>query len=92
MVGLRQNENVLVATEGATMKNDFDTTAFARRLKQARLDAGLTQMEASARSGVPQSGISAYELGTNTTRLSALGTLVDTYDISEDWLLGRPSR
>ena len=49
----------------------------ARLLRQARTDAGLTQVELAARAGVTQSVISAYESGHRQPSLATLAALIE---------------
>ena len=49
----------------------------AALLRQARLRAGLSQVELATRAGVTQSVISAYEAGRREPALATLATLVD---------------
>lgn len=57
-----------------------------RRLREA---AGLTQIELSARVGVTQAALSAWELGTAAPSLPNMVRLADALDTSIDELLGR---
>ena len=50
-------------------------------LREARKRAGLTQTEASERSGVPQSCISGYETGTAEPSVSFLQRLAKAYRV-----------
>ena len=61
----------------------------ADRLREARHDATLTQVEAGEQAGMPQNVISAYERGARRPELDALTRLADCYGVSLDWLAGR---
>ena len=61
----------------------------ARRLKEIRLQRGMTQPELSEVLCVTQSLISQYEAGTTTITLSVLIDLCDALGCSVDYLLGR---
>jgi len=49
--------------EGETTADEFDPTAFGRRLKEARNHAGLPQSQAAQRLGVSQATYSRMEDG-----------------------------
>lgn len=51
------------------------TAAFARRLRAARLAAGLSQVEAARRAGIPQPHWSAYERGKKSPGLDQAARL-----------------
>lgn len=61
---------------------------FARRLKQARLEAGLTQIQLGKRALTCGKMISDYELGLHVASLETLVFLAKTLNVSTDWLLG----
>ena len=61
---------------------------FAQKLKQARLDAGLTQQEVESMTGIRHQNLSKYETGTLEPNIENLGKLCDLYYVSADWLLG----
>lgn len=65
----------------------MDTTAFAKRLKQLRLQAGLTQMEAAKRLGISNTALSQYESGKRTPGMSALSSLAGVYHVPLSYLL-----
>jgi predicted nucleotidyltransferase/DNA-binding XRE family transcriptional regulator len=54
-----------------------ETLTAAALLRQARLRAGLSQVELASRAGVTQSVISAYEAGRREPALATLAALVD---------------
>ncbi len=62
--------------------------AFPQRLKKARKDTGFTQMETSKETGIPQSTLANYESGRTQPDIETLGTLIDFYNASAEWILG----
>lgn len=62
---------------------------FASRLKEARNQTGLTQVEVSEITGISQSNITKYETGRLEPSIESLGILSDCYGVSVDWLIGR---
>ena len=61
---------------------------FAAKLKAAREDAGYTQRQIEAITGIKQSTLASYETGRTQPDLETLGQLADFYAVSVDWLLG----
>jgi transcriptional regulator with XRE-family HTH domain len=59
----------------------------ARRLREARLRAGLTEVELSRKTRIPLRTISAYEHGEILPGLWALATLCMALGISPGWVL-----
>jgi uncharacterized protein len=64
----------------------------ARLLRDARLRAGLTQVELANRAGVVQSVISAYESGQRKPALSTLAALVSATGLELEVHLRKPPR
>ena len=64
-------------------------TTFAKRLKNLRISKGVTQEEISLVVGVPCHTISAYECGDKFPDYKTLLKIVDYFDTSLDYLLGR---
>ena len=62
--------------------------SFGQKLKQARLEAGLTQQEVEKMTGIRHHNLSKYEPGALEPNIEALGKLCDLYYVSADWLLG----
>ena len=58
-------------------------------LKEQRLLQGLTQVELAKATGIPQSTVSAWELGKNIPNIIDCIKLADFYGISLDDLIGR---
>lgn len=64
---------------------EFD---FGTRLKELRLQSGLTQKQLGERIGVTKSVISFYELRERTPSPEILVKLAATFCVSSDYLLG----
>ena len=60
----------------------------ASRLRTIREYVGLTQVEVSAETGIPQSSLSAYELDSKNAPASAVALLAQCYCCSADLILG----
>ena len=58
------------------------------RIRQCRIDAGLSQSEVAKLAGISQQSISTYEKGTRIPLAPAIIALARTYDVSTDYLLG----
>lgn len=69
----------------------MSATEIGRRLKKARLDAGLTQREAADRLGITYQAISNYERGTNRVDTDTLTSLCNIYRINISDLLRTPA-
>lgn len=61
---------------------------FPQRMKKARLEAGYTQLQVADATGISQSIISNIENGNREPSIETLGTLIDFYEVSADWILG----
>ena len=59
----------------------MSATEIGRRLKKARLDAGLTQKDVAIKLGITYQAISNYERGTNRVDTDTLGKLCGIYNI-----------
>jgi transcriptional regulator with XRE-family HTH domain len=65
-------------------------TTFAQRLRSARNERGLTQVQLIAAIGAyHKDTISRYEHSTLTPQLHTFTRLCDALGVSADWLLGR---
>ena len=64
---------------------EFD---FGTRLKELRLQAGLTQKQLSEQIGVTKSVVSFYELRERTPSPEILVKLATVFHVSSDYLLG----
>lgn len=65
----------------------MDTTEFAKRLKQLRIDSGLTQMQAAKLLGISNTALSQYESGKRTPGMNALSSLAGVYHVPLSYLL-----
>lgn len=61
---------------------------FPAKLKEARKDAGYTQKQVEALTGIQQAALSSYETGRTQPDIETLGKLCDFYLVSADWLIG----
>ena len=69
----------------------MSVTEIGRRLKKARLDAGLTQAEAAKKLGLSFQTISSYERGINRIDSDTLLKLCEIYRTSVSRLLTTPA-
>lgn len=58
------------------------------RLKQARLQIGLTQVELAEKLGLSQTSYQRMETGAHDIKMSNIYNICKTLGISADWLLG----
>lgn len=65
------------------MRLVFDKDA----LRKARTDAGLTQMEVSERTEIPQTTLSSYEMGRGEPTVKAMKALSSAYGVRFEDLL-----
>ena len=71
------------------MKTDTGwNKAFAERLRDARIAAGLNQSQAARLAEVSQAYISMAESGDRMIDAPVLSRLCDIYDVNADWMLG----
>lgn len=61
----------------------------AKRLKEARKHANMTQKDAAQQLGISNVTLSQYEKGIRSPDPTNLTKLADLYNVSADWLLGR---
>lgn len=59
-----------------------------KKLKEIRKQQGYTQQEVANETGISRSTIAKIECGTNEPSLDTLGTLIDFYEVSANWVLG----
>lgn len=78
-------ENYYMECEKIRRRNTV--SIFARRLKQARKKANLTQTELARKVGTKLSNINAYEQGRNEPGISFLKILSTVLDKPADWFL-----
>ena len=61
---------------------------FQERLKELRMQQGMSQMELAKATGISQSAIAKWELGKTEPTASAIVTLAKYFDETTDYLLG----
>lgn len=61
----------------------------ARRLKQCRMEKGLTQREVAIYCDLTEKAYQNYELTTREPKLEILLRIADFFDVSIDYLVGR---
>ena len=61
----------------------------SERLKQARLEKGMTQKDLFKKTGLAMSSICLYETGKTEPSLFSTFLLADALGVSIDWLVGR---
>ena len=61
---------------------------FQERVKELRIQKGLSQMELSKATGISQSAIAKWELGKTEPTASAIITLAKFFGETTDYLLG----
>ena len=62
---------------------------FETRLRELRLDWGLTQLELAKKLNTHQKNITDWERGIKTPRMNTLCQIADVFNVSTDYLLGR---
>ena len=62
---------------------------FKERLKDKRLEAGLTQAELAKKASVTTRTIQNYEMGVRKPTYEMLIAIADYFDVSLDYLVGR---
>lgn len=70
----------------------FDTTMIGRKIKQARVDLNMTQMNLADAMGVSYQAVSNWERGNSMPDISKLGDLCDVLHITVNELLGIESQ
>ncbi len=66
----------------------FDTNMIARKIRQARIDKNMTQMNLADATGVSYQAVSNWERGTSMPDITKLGDLCQTLGLSVNELLG----
>lgn len=61
---------------------------FKERLKKARNNAGFTQREVEAETGIKQSTLAGYEIGRTEPDIETLSKLIDFYGEDANYILG----
>lgn len=65
------------------------TEILAKRLKQCRMEQGLTQREVTIYCDITEKTYQNYELMTREPKLDVLRRIADVYHVSLDYLVGR---
>lgn len=65
---------------------------FAERIRELRLERGLTQEEVGEIIGVKRYSVYSYEKGRACPEMKGLVALADYFDVSMDYLAGRTDR
>ena len=63
-------------------------TTFVERIKELRLEEGLSQAQLAKATGLSQSAIGAWEVGKNVINANAIITLAKYFGVTTDYLLG----
>ena len=59
-----------------------------QRIKELRLENGMTQTQLAEKIGVATNTISQYEKGLSKTSIDVIANLADVFETSTDYLLG----
>ena len=62
------------------------------RIKELRIEHGMKQSDLAAALHIGQTSVSNYELETRALDPELIGKLCDLFNVSADYLLGRPER
>jgi len=63
-------------------------TKFAERLKELRLEKGLSQRELASKTGISQNAIAFWENEKRVPNANAVATLAIFFGVSADYILG----
>jgi transcriptional regulator with XRE-family HTH domain len=84
-----QNPGAYTGVMANTKKSlKSEPSEFGKRIAEARLRAGLTQVELAKRLGVTQQVVAAWERRNVALRAEQIRTLADTLGTSADYLIG----
>lgn len=72
---------------GASNMSSEDRRAMGRRIRAARVNKGLKQVEVAAMLEITQGSLSQYELGRTEPKASVLWQMSRLFGVSADWLL-----
>lgn len=64
----------------------------AKRLKEARENAGYKQIDAAKKLGISNGTLSGYERNYRDPDTDILNKMSDLYEVSVDWLLGKSDK
>lgn len=67
---------------------NFDMVKTGRRIRELRVERGLSQKELAEQIGVAQNTVAQYEKGTAKTSLEVIVNLAVILNITTDYLLG----
>ena len=73
-------------------KMDVQLSEIGKRVKQARLAKGMSQMELAEAVGISVSFLSNIEVGRQSMNIKTLIAISDTLDVSTDWILRNDTR
>ena len=59
------------------------------RIKELRIEKGLSQRDLAAKTNIKQANISRWEAGLVVPNINDVWTLADFFDVSVDYLIGR---
>lgn len=71
------------------MTRDYYGEIFSRRLKELRLERGLTIEEFANKVGISKSSVGYYESQNRVPDIIVAGEMADVLDVSADYLIGR---
>ena len=83
------SENLEVSKERYLKFKKEKKKVFSERLKELRLQRGLTQKELAEQIGIKRNSYSDLENGKCEANYEKLEKIVDFFDVSLDWLFGR---
>lgn len=63
-------------------------SVIASRIKELRLEKGMTQAQLGAAIGVSQKAVDYWERGVNEPKASYIFKLAQIFDVSSDYLIG----
>ena len=72
-------------------KINTDKNKMGIKLKELRLELGLTQQQLANNCGISQTTYSGYEIGHYLINTITIYTICKKYNISMDWIVGRSS-
>ena len=67
---------------------DYNSIKMGQRIRELRLENGLSQQQLAHEIGVTQNTISQYEKGTAKTSIDVLIKLASVFNASTDYILG----
>ena len=71
---------------------DVQLSEIGKRVKQARQEKGMSQMELAEAVGISASFLSNIEVGRQSMNIKTLIAISDTLDVSTDWILRNDTR